>query len=159
MKKTIILVLALVLQTGGFATLLPTSPSPRASSVMVPLGNTGKQISLQELSVISLQNLQELTGKKMNLADRITFKLAQKELRNSILEDGSFDNKKLKKLALKADGSGGFNIGGFALGFLVGLIGVLIAYLINDDKKKARVKWAWLGLLAWLLLVVIFVAV
>jgi len=35
------------------------------------------------------------------------------------------------------DGSLAFYIGGFALGFLLGLIGVLIAYLINDDKKAA----------------------
>jgi hypothetical protein len=33
----------------------------------------------------------------------------------------------------------------FALGFLLGLIGLLIAYLINDDYKHNRVKWAWIG--------------
>ncbi len=27
----------------------------------------------------------------------------------------------------------------------MGLIGVLIAYLINDDNKSNRVKWAWIG--------------
>ena len=45
-----------------------------------------------------------------------------------------------------ADGRSGFNPGGFALGFFAGLIGVLIAYLIKDDHKKNRTKWAWLGL-------------
>jgi len=32
------------------------------------------------------------------------------------------------------------------LGFLLNLVGVLIAYLIKDDYKSNRVKWAWIGL-------------
>ena len=56
--------------------------------------------------------------------------------------------KRIEKYFNKAaEGGGGFHIGGFALGFLLGLIGVLIAYLINDDKKKERVKWSWIGCL------------
>jgi uncharacterized membrane protein len=64
------------------------------------------------------------------------------------------NSKKLEKFLKKADGSG-FHLGGFALGFLLGLIGVLIAYLLNDEKKSARVKWAWLGLLTAVVLWVI----
>jgi hypothetical protein len=45
------------------------------------------------------------------------------------------------------------------LGFLLGLIGVLIAYLIKDDKKRNRVKWAWLGLLAWVVIWLIVVVI
>ena len=60
----------------------------------------------------------------------------------------------LDKLAARA-ASGTFNLGGFALGFLLGLIGVLIAYLINDDKKSDRVKWAWIGLAAWIVILIL----
>jgi hypothetical protein len=49
-----------------------------------------------------------------------------------------------------ADGEGlfsDFNIGGFALGLLLFLPGVLIAYLIggDEDVKRSRVSWAWKG--------------
>ena len=47
------------------------------------------------------------------------------------------------------------HLGGFALGFFIGLIGVLIAYIIEDDYKRNRVKWAWIG---WGVFVVFYVA-
>jgi hypothetical protein len=94
----------------------------------------------------------------MNLAERMSFKLAQRQLRGSINADGTVNSKKLANVVKKADGTTGFHVGGFTLGFLLGLIGVLIAYLINDDKKKNRVKWSWIGagvgLLLWLLLII-----
>ena len=83
----------------------------------------------------------------MNFFDKLGFCIAQKRLRNNISYDGTFNSKKFEKLMKKRAGNGeGFQAGGFFLGFLLGLIGVLIAYLINDDNKRNRVKWAWIGL-------------
>ena len=31
----------------------------------------------------------------------------------------------------------------------MGLIGVLIVYLINDDQERNRLKWAWIGFGVW----------
>jgi hypothetical protein len=76
------------------------------------------------------------------------FKVEQRKLKNSFNEEGMVKNKKLDKYLKKSskNGGAGFHLGGFALGFLLGLIGVLIAYLaFKDDKKKDRVKWAWIG--------------
>ena len=160
MKQTFTFLLAFVFAIAASAKPLVVTPKPEpkpgpnAHQVMIPLGKNGEKISLYDLSIIKAKDLQVLTGKKMNLVDRIGFVAAQKNLRNSINEDGSLDSKKLKKFAKKVDG-GDFNIGGFALGFLLGLIGVLIAYIISDDKKRARVKWAWLGLAAWLVILLI----
>lgn len=114
---------------------------------MIPIGTTGQKISLLDLSRMSVKDVQAFTGKKMSLVDRIGFKTAQHKLRQSINPDGTLNTKNFQKAAKKAgDGTSGFHIGGFALGFLLGLIGVLIAYLINDDKKQNRTKWAWIGL-------------
>lgn len=129
----------------------------KAADINIPLGNTGKTVNLQELAAMKASDLETMTGKKMNLLRRLEFKLAQKKLRRSINADGTINNKKLAMLASRdMDGETGFHIGGFALGFLLGLIGVLIAYLINDEKKHNRVKWAWIGLAC---IVVIIVAV
>lgn len=136
------------------------TPVLNANTMILPVGKTGKTISLMELAHIDVKDFQLLTGKKLSFFDKIGFKLGQKKLRNKIEEDGTIKSKVIQKYAGKmaADGTTGFHLGGFALGFLVGLIGVLIAYLINDDKKSNRVKWAWIGLAAaivfYLLLVV-----
>lgn len=128
----------------------PTAETPvlNANQILLPVGNTGKTISLMALSEISVKDFETISGKKLNFFDKIGFKLGQKKLRNKIEADGTIKSKTMKKMAAKmaADGDSGFHIGGFALGFLLGLIGVLIAYLINDDKKSNRVKWAWIGL-------------
>jgi hypothetical protein len=158
MKKLFLLFTAVLILTGSFATSSVLLPKTKATEVFIPIGNTGKKISLMELSTISMDNLQTLTGRKMNFAERVSFKITQKKLRKSITSDGTIENKKLEKLIQKRGGDTGFHLGGFALGFLLGLIGVLIAYLIHDEHKRNRVKWAWLGLLAWIVIWLIIVA-
>ncbi|MEO6219018.1 MAG: hypothetical protein ABIO81_01225, partial [Ginsengibacter sp.] len=89
-----------------------------------------------------------ISGRHLNFFDRLGFNLAQKKLRRSINADGTIDNKKLNRFLDQGDHSTGFHIGGFLLGFFLGLIGVLIAYVAggDDDVKRNRAKWAWIGL-------------
>jgi hypothetical protein len=146
MRKLSFLVITILLFASSFGTSTILSPRKlKASEVFIPLGNTGQKISLQELSTIRMKDLQTLTGKKISFAEKVSFTIAQRKMRNSISYDGTIENGKLKKLFQKRGGETGFHLGGFALGFFIGLIGVLIAYLINDDYKHNRVKWAWIG--------------
>ncbi len=146
MKKILFMFVAVLAMTGSFAAFNLTEPPKKASEIFIPLGKSGTQISLEDLSVVKVSEFETLSGKKMKFADKIGFKIAQRELRKSINHDGTLNSKKLNKLANKmAAGDTGFNIGGFALGLLLGLIGVLIAYVISDDNKAARTKWAWIG--------------
>jgi hypothetical protein len=162
MKKFLGVLLALSVFTSSFAVgtsvaPLPVSPAKiKAGEVFIPIGKTGHTISLLDLSRIKVKDLETITGEKMKFAEKASFKLAQKQLAKSINADGTINDKKLNKLAAKSVDGSGFNLGGFALGFLLGLIGVLIAYLINDDKKAARTKWAWIGLAVWVVLLLIF---
>lgn len=160
MKRIITLSLALFLLATCFAgvnIVEPKKPAKiNANNVLIPVGKNGEKISLMDLSRMKVKELEAITGNKMKLADKVGFTLAQKQLRNSINADGTINNKKLSKVAAKADDGSGFHLGGFALGFLLGLIGVLVAYLIKDDKKSARVKWAWIGLAAWVVIWLIF---
>jgi hypothetical protein len=152
MKKVLSLCLAFVVIVSSFASVSIEAPPKKATEIMVPLGKTGSLISLADLSIIKVKEFEALTGRDMNIFQKASFKLAQRKLRQGINNDGTLNNKKIAKLAAKADGTDGFNIGGFALGFLLGLIGVLIAYVISDDKKAARTKWAWIGFGAAVLL-------
>lgn len=150
MKRILTLFLALAIFTFSNASgnlIEPKKPSKiNANNVLLPVGKNGEMISLMDLSRMKVKEVEAITGKKMKLVDKIGFKTAQKQLRYSIAADGTIKNKKFNKAISKADGEGGFHVGGFALGFLLGPIGVLIAYLINDDLKSDRVKWAWIGM-------------
>lgn len=145
MKKLSLALVAFFMMAFTFSAFASEgAPAPKkASEIFFNVGSTGERISLQELSTISREELELRTGKKMNFGEKIAFKKAQKKLNKGIDEDGNLTSKKLKKAF--ADGESGFHLGGFALGFLVGLIGVVIAYIINDDYKRNRVKWAWIG--------------
>ncbi len=120
---------------------------------MLPIKGTDKKISLADLVEISPRDYAAVTGKKMNLAEKISFKLSQKKLKAVINDDGTVNMDKMNKLQKRSgDFFGDFEISGFALGVLLSLVGVLIAYLIEDDKKRQRVKWAWLGFVVSLVL-------
>lgn len=160
MKKIIFLFTAVLILSNLFGTRTTLTPGKlNANEVYFSIGTTGKRISLMELSTIKAKDLQSLTGKKMNFAEKTLFKISQKRLRSNIAPDGTVDNKRLEKLFKTKDGESGFHAGGFFLGLLLWIIGVLIAYLINDEKKAARVKWAWIGfaisLVLWLILLLV----
>ena len=161
MKRILTLSLAFFILLAASAktnvSVLPPKPGKlNANQILVPIGKNGETISLAELSRIKVKDLEAITGTKMKLGDKIGFSIAQKQLRININADGTINNKKLNKALAKADGTSDFNLGGFALGFLLSIIGVLIAYLIKGDNHAARIKWAWIGfavsLVLWLLL-------
>lgn len=168
MRKFFVLIVLISFSASTFATAVPfvlkdpKNPIIHADQFFVPVGKTGKKISLLDLSRISVKELQELTGRKLNFVDKMKFKVAQKKLRDNIDRDGTINNQKIQKAfkLQKRGGETGFHFGGFALGFFLGLIGVVIAYVIDDDYKKNRVKWAWIGVgLLLILNIILIVAV
>lgn len=83
----------------------------------------------------------EIRGKKLSFVEKVEFKVLQ---------------RKLKRQLDYGDDSSGFNIGGFALGFLLGLIGILLAYIFSKDRNFR--KWAWIGLGVWVGILLILIA-
>jgi len=159
MRKMLFLGTALLLFSASFAISNVSAPVLKADQLFFPIGKNGQKISYAQLATISMADLQALTGRKMNFMQRMNFQMAQKKMRKSIAADGTIKNKKIAKFLTKGSaGESGFHLGGFALGFFLGIIGVLIAYLLDDDYKANRVKWSWIGLAAavvlWVILVV-----
>jgi hypothetical protein len=159
MRKLFVGFAALLMLTNSFASVPPSeTPGKNANQVFVPIGNTGKQISLYDFSRIRLRDFEKEAGYKLKFTEKVTFKLAQGELKQSINEDGTINSKRMEKGLRRLGGETGFHIGGFALGFLLGLLGVVIAYVIKDDYKRNRVKWAWIGLGTWLVVYLVLIA-
>jgi hypothetical protein len=147
MKKLLLLLLSTAIFSVSFgAATIVVKPALNANEIYLPVGKSGQKISLMELSKISLKDFETLTNRKMKFFDRLAFKSGQKKLNKGISEDGTIKKKKLQKFVNKFyGGETGFHAGGFFLGFLLGAIGLIIAYVINDDYKRNRVKWAWIG--------------
>jgi len=125
---------------------------------MIPVGKTGQKISLMQLSAISRGELENMAGRRMNFFERLAFKKTQKKLKKGINRDGVITDKKINNLLKAYTEENDFHIGGFALGFFFTLVGVVVAYQIQDEKKRRRVMWAWMGFGAGLLLLIIFAA-
>jgi hypothetical protein len=118
----------------------------RAEEVYLPVGNTGRLISLMDLSRISVKDFEALSGKKMKFVDKMNFRIGQRQLKKSINQDGTFNRKSIEKyLTAPAGPGGGFSLTGLLLGLLLSLVGVLIAYVIAGSDKRSRVTWAWIG--------------
>ena len=145
MKKSVVLIAVLFVGVTSFAIVNPLYPPIRASDVLIPVNQSGQTISLLELSRVKVGTLESLTGRRMKFFERISFKLAQGKLRKEINNDGTFKKKRFNRFFSRYGGETGFHLGGFALGFFLSLVGVLIAYLLNDDYKRNRVNWAWTG--------------
>lgn len=147
MKKLLLLFTVLSLITNSFAAFEIKPVNKKANEIFIPFGKDRK-ISLLELSNISIKDFEKITGKHLNFIDRMAFHSGQKKLQRSITTDGTINNKRILRFVnSEGDHSTGFHIGGFALGFLIGIIGVLIAYVAGgeEDVKRNRVKWAWIG--------------
>jgi|GEM_PF-2041394 hypothetical protein len=158
MKRLTIFLLAVALFGQSFAAFVTKSEKAKASEVKVTL-SAGTQVSVTELSTMSLKEFEKANGKKLNFLEKKVFKMSQRKLSRMIDADGNIDQKAMDQFAAKEMAStGDFNFGGFILGLLLSIIGVLIAYII-DGKGSSLVKWAWIGaavnLAIWLLLALI----
>lgn len=147
MKKVLLFLAAFALFATSFAASGYSTLPKKATEIYLPIGQNAK-ISLMDLSTIKVKDYEQLTGQHLNFFQKLTFKASQKKLRNSFSADGTITNKKLLKAVTSEGITSGFNLGWFALGFFLGLIGVLLSYVINGDEdvKKNRQKWAWIGL-------------
>src|ERR1041385_3957226 len=104
MRKVPLLLVTLIIAAGSYASVNVIEPKLNAAELFFPVGKTGKQISLLELSHISVKDFQALTGRKMNFFDRLGFKAAQKNVQKHINPDGTINSKKFEKYFEKRSG-------------------------------------------------------
>lgn len=151
MKKILTLCAAFVLMTNSFATFNAEIPTKKASEIYLTLDASGNQVSLLELSRMSPKEYQRLSGQRMTLANKLAFKLTQRELKKLINNDGTLNVKKLEAVAKKAKAAAD-NKRNLRLALILG--GIAIALSIVGYF----VPFMWiLASLAWLAAVIFFI--
>jgi hypothetical protein len=114
--------------------VLPVEPLKKESTAVSPMST----MTVEDFLSLTPKKYKELTGEKLSLTQKISLKLAQKKIRKALKNNENIDAATMANAVDTTD----FNIGGFILGLLLSVIGVLIAYLIGDSSV---IKWAWIG--------------
>ena len=145
----VVLILALTFITSpSFALVSPSSKHTE----MPPMNHSDvlAKMKLEDFLSLTPKKYKELTGEKLSITQKISLKLAQKKMRQAIKENKMADEK-IQGTALDTSD---FNIGGFILGLILPVIGLLIAYLIDDEEV---IKWAWIGFGIFLVFFLLFI--
>ncbi|MEO8584266.1 MAG: hypothetical protein ABI415_10735 [Flavitalea sp.] len=95
-------------------------------------------MNIQDFVTLTPRKYKEITGEKMTIPQKISLKIAQHRLKRELKAN---PQSELRMMSGGVDTSD-FNIGGFILGLLLSVVGVLIAYIMDDSNV---IKWAWVG--------------
>ena len=133
-----------IMSFSAIASVPHSSVMPAATSDGAPITSKKQQqlMLIKWFSNLSPKEYGQMSGKKLNFFERLSFKATQHRMK-----------QQLKKAAASSSESEGVNWGGFALGFFLGLLGVLGAYIFSDDKNFR--KWTWIGCGIWIVLAII----
>ena len=133
--------LAFVLMTFAFSSsafVIGPSATPEPMKNEHTAVSPFSKMSVDDFLTLTPKKYKELTGEKLSLTQKISLKIAQKKMKRAIRNNEQIDSTTMANAVDTSD----FNIGGFILGLLLSVIGVLIAYLIGDSSV---IKWAWIG--------------
>lgn len=146
---TLFAFLILLCSGNSFAFVSPAPVlSKPADEVSNPKPSPFAGMTVQDFLSLTPKKYRELTGKKMKFSQKVSLKIAQYKVKRMVKQNKNIDVMKFTPQVETSD----FNIGGFVLGLILGIIGVLIAYLIGD---RSVIKWAWLGLAVWAAIVLL----
>ncbi|HUR11790.1 MAG TPA: hypothetical protein VM012_10500 [Flavitalea sp.] len=149
LKVSFLLFAVVLLNFSSSAIVVPVStPSPSKVTESVATPSPFAGMTVKDFLALTPRKYRELTGKKMSMSQKVSLKIAQQKVKRMVKKNQSVD---LYKVAPGVDTSD-FSIGGLVLGLLLGIIGILIAYLIGD---RSVIKWAWIGFAVWLVILLL----
>jgi len=145
MRKFFLLVFILLFINYSKAAMpIPDSPI-EIDQVFIPIDNSGLKINLRKYIKMTPADYRKLTGTKLKLKEILVLKIAQRQMKRHIRNDGTINFNRLQQPFKNPPK---IHWGGFFLGFFLLPIGVLIALLIKDDKRKGRVIYSIVGMFA-----------
>ena len=154
MKKILIFLIVLNTVFVTRAAILPLSK--------VIIEHSGEKVGLESIKKFSTMTFNEYEttlGHKASKLEKFAFERMQKKSVKMLDENRNLRSKYERKFNSMYEGSGGSFFGGFALGFFLGAIGLLLAYVaFKDGGQKKRIEGAWWGFGVATILFVILIA-
>ncbi len=158
MRKLIIVLLAVMISISSNAAGIISVPVDATDNAKAGKSSTVEmlaQMDAKTFAALTPAKFSEITGQKMTLAKKIALKIVQRDIKKELKKGHDIN---MMEVAKRAAG-GSFNWGAAALGFFLGLIGVLIVYLaFKNDKEIAR-KSAWIGFGIWVAVAILIYVV
>ena len=156
-KITILLVLAIfsfsIVKAGMI--YVPANSTDNAKSGKTSVANAFGQLEAKTFLSLTPAKVQEMTGTKLTLGQKVSLKMAQLQVKKQLKKGQDVNMAEMGKKAGE-----GINWLWVLIGFVLGLIGVLIAYLTREGKDDGRVKGAWIGfgifMVLWIILLAVF---
>jgi hypothetical protein len=112
-----------------------------------------KILTVEAFSKLPNSEFSNLMGRKLSLKEKLALRYMQKSIKSEIKKGIIDADSKLNLDKMMKDEMPKFNIGGFVLGLLLGLIGVGLAHIFSNDKGFRRNSWYGFG--AWLIILVV----
>lgn len=115
-------------------------------------------MTAKQFLTLTPQKYQELTGKKMNLVQKVEFKMVQHKVKKMVRRGDVVTMADVQK---KFEDMSSMNVLGFLLGLILGPVGVIIALILKEtgDVGADTVRWSLYGLLIWLAIVLLVVLI
>jgi hypothetical protein len=150
-------VAVLTFNTANAFTSLVVAPSTPVI-IKEPKPNALSLISAKQFLDLTPQKYQELTGKKMNLVQKVQLKVLQHKVKKMVKKGEVVTMADVQK---KFDDVGSMDLLGFLLGLILGPIGVIIALILKEtgDVGPDTVRWSLYGLLIWLAIVLLILII
>ena len=115
-------------------------------------------MTAKQFLALSPQKYQEITGKKMNLVQKVEFKMVQHKVKKMVRRGDVVTMADVQK---KFEDMSSMNVLGFLLGLILGPVGVIIALILKEtgDVGADTVRWSLYGLLIWLAVVLLVILI
>ena len=144
-------VAVLTFNTANAFTSLVVAPSAPVI-IKEPTPNALSMMSAKQFLELTPQKYKEMTGKKMNLVQKVELKFLQHKVKKMVKKGEVVSMADVQK---KFYDMGSMDLLGFLLGLVLGPIGVIIALILKEtgDVGPDTVRWSLYGLLVWLAIV------
>ena len=127
---------------------------PQADQIFITLTGMSVVMNMEDYIQLKPSDLKKLTGHQLTLKERIVLKITQRQIKKTIRKDGTVD---LLAFHEKAKEPFKWHWGGFFLGVLLPVLGLIITAFFKDDQRKNRITSAAIGTLIACAAFVIFV--
>ena len=127
-----------------------------ATTIKIKDPNPLSLITAKQFLTLTPQKFGELTGKKMNLVQKLELKMLQHKVKKMVKRGEIVTMADVQK---KFDDLNSMNVLGFLLGLVLGPVGLIIALILKEtgDVGSDVVRWSLYGLLVWLAIVLIVI--